>query len=68
MDGFGGIAGYFLWVVIAAPLAVLVKKLIDSGYIKNDDYALGVSNKLAKSAEREWEVNNGTPNMGVRAF
>ncbi len=65
LDGFGGIAGYFLWVVIAAPLAVLVKKLIDSGYIKNDDYALGVSNKLAKSAEREWEDDNRTPNMGI---
>jgi heat shock protein HtpX len=65
LDGFGGIAGYFLWVVIATPLAVLVKKLIDTGYIKNDGYAQSVSDKLSKSAETGWEKHDGTPNTRI---
>jgi heat shock protein HtpX len=65
LEGFGGLSGYFLWVVIAAPLAVVVKKLIDSGYIRNDDYARGVSDKLSKSAESGWEEEGGTPNLSI---
>jgi heat shock protein HtpX len=65
LDGFGGIAGYFLWVVIAAPLALVVKKLIDNGYIKNDDYAQSVSDRLSKSQEHGWEGDTGTANTRI---
>ena len=65
LEGFGGLSGYFLWVVIAAPLAVVVKKLIDTGYIRNDEYARSVSDKLSKSVEHDWEGDDGTPNIGI---
>jgi heat shock protein HtpX len=65
LEGFGGLSGYFLWVVIAAPLAVVIKKLINSGYIRNDDYARSVSDKLAKTEERGWDDDRGAPNMAM---